>query len=313
MLRGIARRKDLDVVTVKRLTAANENLTAGRSRAEAQEYWAEVHGKLVANRPTLKRYHHYFSLPEAYESSPKPTFIGISMFWNVDPLAAEQMPPGAFWPIGPDDRQLFDREPKWPRQDQHADILGEEHVILDGQSGTGMLAAIFMVCRRPGLSHKDFFEHWKGDHAALAAKLPGLRRYTQNHAVMDTAGRGNLTHEGWSEFWFDDFAAFQRATQSPEWAAMQEDGATLFAPEMGIVIGREYVQKDDSWRPSDWGVLSLNEEQIRERLKREGYALAENPEAPSKIKTAAEKNMLGVWTPEHLVTLDDSRIDVRPG
>ena len=299
-------------MTVKLLTAANENRTAGRTREQAQVYWAEVHGKLVANRPTLRRYHHYFSIPEAYEMNPKPTFIGVSMFWNVEPLAPTQMPPDAFWPIGPDDRQLFDREPRWPRNDQHASILAEEHIVLDGKSGEGMLAALFMVCRRPGLSHRDFFEHWRDVHGPLAAALPGLRKYTQNHAVLDTAGRGNLTHEGWSEFWFDDLAAFQLAVASPEWAAMEQDGATLFAPEMGIVIGREYVQKDEGWRPRDWGVLGLDKKQIRERLRQEGYSLADDPDAPAKIKGAAENNMLGVWTPEHLVTLDDSRIDVRP-
>ena len=99
---------------------------------------------------------------------------------------------------------------------------------------------------------------------------------------------------------------------SPEWAAMVKDGATLFAPGMGIVIGREYVQKDEAWKPRHWGVQGLDEEQIRERLRSEGYSLADDPDAPAKIKAAAENDMLGVWTPEHLVTLDDSRIDVRP-
>ena len=35
-------------MAIKRITAANENLTSGRTREEAQRYWAEVHGKLVA-------------------------------------------------------------------------------------------------------------------------------------------------------------------------------------------------------------------------------------------------------------------------
>ena len=81
-------------IVIKRITAANENLTSGRSREEAQHYWAETHGKLVANSPTLNRYHHYFSLPEAYASEPKPTFIGISMFWRDDPFALPAMADG---------------------------------------------------------------------------------------------------------------------------------------------------------------------------------------------------------------------------
>jgi uncharacterized protein (TIGR02118 family) len=300
-------------MAIKRITAANENLTNGRSRQEAQHYWAESHGKLVANNPNLLRYHHYFSVPEAYESEPKPTFMGISMFWREDPFLMGQPTPDGWFPVRADDEHVFDRTRRWPIDDQHADILGEEHVIIDGETRPGMINAIFMICRLPGLDHRDFFEHWSKVHGPLAEKLPGLRRYIQNHAVLEMFGRGTQTHDGWSEFWFDDFAAFQRAVASPEWKAMEEDGRTLYSPQMGIVIGTEYVQKDENWKPRNYGALGMSEDEIRARLKNEGYlSLAEDPEAPRKIKAAAEKQQLGVWTPHHLVTLDESRIDARP-
>ena len=123
----------------------------------------------------------------------------------------------------------------------------------------------------------------------------------------------NMTHDGWSELWFDDYTTFRAAIATPEWQAAQEDAKTLFLPSMGIVIGTEYVQKDETWQPRDYGALSLSEDGIRERLVREGYkTLAADPTAPAKIKAAASTEMLGVWTPEHLVTLDESRIDARP-
>jgi hypothetical protein len=80
--------------------------------------------------------------------------------------------------------------------------------------------------------------------------------------------------DGWSELWFDDYAPFQRAYPSPEWAAMEADGATLFMAEKGIVIGREYVQKDDGWKPRDYGALGLSEDQIRDRLPERGIRFA---------------------------------------
>src|SRR5690606_2230433 len=129
-------------MAIKRITAANENLTNGRSRVEAQHYWAESHGKLVANGPALRRYHHYFSLPEAYDNEPKPTFIGISMFWRDDPLLQQQpRPEGAWFPVREDDQHVFDRSRRWPIDDQHADILGEEHVIIDGATKPSMVNA----------------------------------------------------------------------------------------------------------------------------------------------------------------------------
>jgi uncharacterized protein (TIGR02118 family) len=302
---------------VKRITAANENLTSGRTREQAQTYWAEVHGKLVANNAQILRYHHYFSLPEAYQNEPKPTFIGISMFWRE--TATPSGPPPDLrttWnPFWADDTQLFDRTSRWPIDDQHADILGEENTIIDAPKTPTMVNAIIMVNRKPGLDHRDFFQHWSDVQVPLASKLPGLKRYIQCPAVLDSYLRGGSTHDGWSEFWFDDYASFLAATKSPEWAAMEEDGKTLFQPEKGIVIGREYIQKDDSWKPRDWGANSLSEDEIRARLEKEGYTslLASDPDAPKKIKTAAQNNQLGVWTPEHLVTLDDTRIDARPG
>ncbi len=160
-------------MAIKRITAANENTYTGRSRMEAQHYWAETHGRLVANSPTLRRYHHYFSLYEAYQNEPKPTFIGISMFWRDNPLnvparsEADQDPFTHYYrnqPLGSDDRQVFDREKRWPTDDQHADILGEEHVLIDGETKASMVNAIFMVVRKPGLDHRDFFDHWLNVH-----------------------------------------------------------------------------------------------------------------------------------------------------
>ena len=300
---------------IKRITAANQNVTAGRSREEAQQYWAKSHGTLVANNPGILRYHHYFSLPEAYNHDPKPTFIGISMFWraDLDTMFAQRILQPGQSAYNADDHQLFDREVRWPTDDQHADIFGEENVIIDGATTPTMVNAIIMVCRKPGLDHRDFFEHWKDVQVPLAAKLPGLRRYIQCPVALESIARGSSTHDGWSEFWFDDYAAFQRAVASPEWAAMEADGATLFMKEKGIVIGSEYVQKDETWKPRDYGALSMSEDEIRARLQREGYrSLAQDPSAPAKIRAAAAAGKLGVWTEHHLVTLDESNIDARP-
>jgi uncharacterized protein (TIGR02118 family) len=301
-------------MVIKRITAANENLTSGRSREEAQQYWAESHGKLVANNASIERYHHYFSLPEAYQNEPKPSYIGISMFWRSDlDTMFKQRVMSAVTANGSDDQQLFDRAPRWPIDDQHADIFGEENVIIDGQKTPSMVNAIFMVSRLPGLDHRDFFEHWREVQVPLASKLPGLRRYIQCPVALESFDRASSTHDGWSEFWFDDYASFQRAYASPEWAAMEEDGKTLFLPQKHIVIGREYIQKDENWKPRDYGASGLSEDEIRERLARDGYGpQAADPTIPGKIKAAVAAGKLGVWTPHHLVTLDESNIDARP-
>jgi uncharacterized protein (TIGR02118 family) len=298
-------------------------VNTGRSRIEAQHYWAETHGRLVANSPTLRRYHHYFSLHEAYQGQPKPTFIGTSMFWRDNSLAPAPINDDPtlddftrFYrnqPGGSDDRQLFDRERRWPIHDQHADILGEEHVIVEGETKPSMVNAIFMVRKLPGLDHRDFCEHWLDVHAGIAVKLPGLRRYIVNPVVPESLATGTSTHDGWSELWFDDYVAFQKAYRSPQWAAMEEDGATMFYKEKGIVIGREYVQKDENWKPRDYGALSMTEEEIRARLLKEGYkSLSADPAVAKRIKEAAASGKLAVWTPEHIAACTNPPIDARP-
>ena len=312
-------------MVIKRITAANPNLTSGRSRTEAQNYWAKTHGHLVANNPNLRRYHHYFSPPEAYALDEPPTWIGISMFWRDNPFVLPgevdpNSPQGIFQkfyqnqPLGSDDRQLFDREKRWPIDDQHCDILGEEHVIIDGQTRPMMINAIFMVNKKPGLDHKEFFAHWIGDHAELAKKIPGLRRYIQNHLVLDFTKHGGMTHDGWSEFWFDDLDAYKAARRSPEWAAMDADGKTLFSERRQCVIGQEYVQKDESWKPRDYGALTMTEDEIRAKLREQGYGhlVDAEPDVAARLKASAAKGKIAVWTPYHLASYDEPWIDARP-
>ncbi|WP_293858034.1 EthD domain-containing protein [uncultured Alsobacter sp.] len=47
-----------------------------------------------------------------------------------------------------------------------------------------MITRIGLAPRRPGLDVDTFQAHWRGRHGELAAQLPGVRRYWQNHAVL---------------------------------------------------------------------------------------------------------------------------------
>jgi hypothetical protein len=82
---------------------------------------------------------------------------------------------------------------------------------------------------------------------------------------------------------------------------------------MGICVARERIQKDLDWTPKDWGVKAMSESDVRDRLKQWCYSdLLRDSDAASKIKAAADADALAVWTDEHLVTFDASRIDARP-
>ena len=317
-----------------------------RSLADFHAYWGESHGPLFANTKSLRRYVQHLTLPDAYGIDPAPTYDGVSMFWydeyepfdvatddpellslleavlGVSSAPPEDAPELAALPpdvsallheVLKDDCQLFDRSTAWPMNEKRASVWAREHVVVDGPTTPEMVKAIFIASKLPGLTLDEFFDRWLNHHGPLGAQVPGLRRYVQNHALPEAYAGRRQTHDGWSELWFDDLAALHEAVQTAEWQAVREDGATLFVQPIGVGVARERIQKDLDWTYNDWGVPAMGEDDVRARLADDGYAaLASDPDAPRKIKTAASRQALAVWTREHLVTIDDSRIDARP-
>jgi uncharacterized protein (TIGR02118 family) len=289
-----------------------------RTLGEFHRYWAESHGPLFANTKRLRRYVQHLTLPEAYGNPHQPpTYDGCSMFWydDLDAIRLPSTDPAdvALWDaVMADDRQLFDREDDWPQHHKSAMIVAEEHVVVDGETTPEMVKIIGTLMRKPGLTPKQCYRYWLEVHGPLAARTPGLRRYVQNHAIQEAHSVRGMTHDGWSEAWFDDLDSLYEALDSPEWKALGADGADLFARPIGTGIARERVQKDFGDQPRRWAE-GMSEGEIRDRLAAQGYrTLAADPSGPARIKAADEAHMLCVWTDEHIVTIDRSRIDARP-
>jgi uncharacterized protein (TIGR02118 family) len=84
-----------------------------------------------------------------------------------------------------------------------------------------MITRMGILTRKPDLTPEQFRKHWLEVHGPLAARLPGLRRYHQNHVVdasqlaIDHA-RGAWEVDGFSQLWFDDTDAMRRAIEVPE-------------------------------------------------------------------------------------------------
>jgi uncharacterized protein (TIGR02118 family) len=71
-----------------------------------------------------------------------------------------------------------------------------------------------------------FSRHWRDVHGPLAARLPNLRGYVQNHIVArGTAGNADRIHriDGISQLWFDSVETMTAAMSSPEQNACVED------------------------------------------------------------------------------------------
>ena len=87
-----------------------------------------------------------------------------------------------------------------------------------------MVKLIYCITRKPGMSVEEFQRYWREVHAPIAARIPGLRRYVQCHAVPSTYGDERApSYDGVAELWFDDLEAWERVRRSPEVRAAIED------------------------------------------------------------------------------------------
>ena len=71
--------------------------------------------------------------------------------------------------------------------------------------------------------------HWR-EHSPLSAKLPGVRKYVQNHATVAPDG-ATPPYDGFAEMWWDDVATYEQAFASPEMQSAAADLETFIDVE----------------------------------------------------------------------------------
>jgi uncharacterized protein (TIGR02118 family) len=243
------RRSDENEAVIRIVSAAVKH--PDRTRADFGRYWIEHHGPLCARMSALRRYAQVLTLGEAYGDEPAPTYDAASMYWFDDVESAVAQPDdpdeaALRTAVAEDDARVFDRDTSWPTDHRKVSVIGTENVILDGATTSEMVKVVFVSARRPGLTLREFSEHWAGPHGALIAQLPGIRRYVQTHALptaYDVNGLHAPTHDGCSELWFDDYRSWKAALSTPAWSSIVDSGETLFARPAAYLVGREFVQK----------------------------------------------------------------------
>jgi uncharacterized protein (TIGR02118 family) len=84
-----------------------------------------------------------------------------------------------------------------------------------------MIKVIGTAYKRDDFTTQEFFDYWRDVHGPISAKAPGMRGYVVSEVIRKL--QGDLDTEAFVEQWWDDEAAFQRASDSPEMAAAWED------------------------------------------------------------------------------------------
>lgn len=114
--------------------------------------------------------------------------------------------------------------------------------------------------KRANLGDEAFSKHWREVHGAIAARLPGLHSYRQNHIVerlYETNAFPGHPIDGISQLAFDDVGAMERAEVSPVYAEAKADIPRFQGAITILVLQEEPVIGVTALAPSGAAVRKL--------------------------------------------------------
>ena len=115
-----------------------------------------------------------------------------------------------------------------------------------------MIVSTSLIRRRDDVSLAAFQKHWLDPHGPLTAKLPGARRYDQNHVIADAPGTNALARQmridGFPMLAFDNAESRRTAHGSAEMAACNKD-SLFFIGAVSRVISND----DNAQQPAGTG------------------------------------------------------------
>ena len=110
-----------------------------------------------------------------------------------------------------------------------------------------MLKTIHLIKKKPELTFEDFRKYLFEEHAKIAKKLPGLKRYVIN--VVTECLSEYRPYDGVAELDFEDEERFKKAMESPVGQATKEDFLN-FAENVDILLVEEKVVKKPRAKPA---------------------------------------------------------------
>jgi len=103
-----------------------------------------------------------------------------------------------------------------------------------------------LLQKRADIDFQEFRSHWRNGHGPVASKLPGLRRYHQNHVVDRqqrgiTYARSSIELDGFSELWFDDIPSMHAAFASEKQVKELGEDEARFIGELKLITAIQHV------------------------------------------------------------------------
>lgn len=209
---------------------------AGLSVEDFQDHLQTRYAPLAARAPGLRRYVQSCALPQGYARGDL-VFDAIGEMW-FDSLDDYQhcLRSAEFAAARADEDTFLDRA-------RMVTMPVDVHVIKDGAVPANAVKNIEFVNRRADMALEPFRSYWRNVHGPLAAKIPSIRRYEQNHLALGEYQNGaSPPYDGLAITWFASTAEMRSGAGTPEYAATRADEAN-FLPggHLPIIITREHV------------------------------------------------------------------------
>ena len=211
---------------------------AGLDVAAFQDDWKNRHGALVAALPGLRRYVQSHALPQGYARG-ELLFDGIAEMWFDDIAAAQAaLASPAVAEISRDAARIIDPA-------RLVRMTVDVHVIKDGAIPQDAVKNIEFVNRRAGMDLQAFRAYWREVHGPLAARIPVLHRYEQNHLAMAEYVHGeDVPYDGLAITWFRSTSDMKQGTLTGEYRRTRADEPNFLTDgHLPIIITREHVLK----------------------------------------------------------------------
>jgi uncharacterized protein (TIGR02118 family) len=208
----------------------------GLSVEDFQKHLRDTHGPLAAKGPGLRRYVQSCALPQGYGKG-ELVFDAVEEMCFDSREAYEHYLGSAECAVArADESRFLDRA-------RIVTMPVDVHVIKDGKIPDNGVKNIEFVNKRPGMELGEFRAYWRNVHGPLAATIPVMHRYEQNHlALGEYAKSESPAYDGLAITWFASTADMKRGTTTPQYAATRADEAN-FLPDghLPIIVTREHV------------------------------------------------------------------------
>jgi uncharacterized protein (TIGR02118 family) len=208
--------------------------------ASFQTAWAERLGPATSRLPGLLRYVQSRPLLQGYAKGAL-LYDAFEEWWFADDAGADAA-------LGSDCGREISRLASETCIPDRTVVLPVDVVVAkDGTIPENAVKNVEFVNRRPGMPLDAFFAYWREIHGPLAATIPVVRRYEQNHARRRAYRDGPPPFEGFAITWFDSTQSMRDGTRTQAYADTRAD-EPRFLPDghLPIIITRETVILDGS-------------------------------------------------------------------